>query len=1066
MKKLRSFFFVVIIVCASVSYSHAGELEKYFSEAQKAYKANRLDEAAAGFTKVSELLKKKKQNAQAGLVLGNIAGIRIKQENYQEAVNIYLKTLTLADRKDSAFRARIINNMAFCYYKLGDHARRAECLRQLMDEKLVTDKAQQANVLSLLGDSHKEMEYYAVAAEYYEKAAAIMSADSSNLGRLYAGWGMCASALGEFLQAEELFQKARELAEPGDALNNAEILSNLGIIKWELGEYEAASKFIEQAISLESASGFRRNEGVDYNNLGLVKKSAGLHDNALGNFEKSLAIAREVKNVRDEAIALSNIALVKRIEGDYAHARQYYAAALELFRQCDFQEGVATTLLGQGKLYEIADLDYAKALECYREALTCYEALSMRRGMAEALNQIGRVLKKTANPKRVSRDLVFSDEPFVMPQLSAEQAREESRKAYSRALAIASEISSRELIWTACQGLGNAFREEGRLQEAFDSYEKAVAIVTGLRCKDSDTELLAEYLLDKKDLFTEAMELCYELYRHTGDKKFMFRALELDEILRNEIIKANTSLVRLEFADAEKNKLYNEIFNNVRRRGGTAGNGEAADTSEAGSKESEIRRERARKLDEAFEELLALWKTRYPEDAVLFDSNARIDTDQIRAVLADNEIVLNYISLPDSLIILSIAKEAVNIYTVSVAAETLDEKIKKDFLVEIIEAYRDVDTPEKEVAAMHKSTAFFREMYHIVMEPVESEIRDKKRLIITASGFLAQLPFAALVTEEGDPMRPHYLAEDKEVELSRLSFFTGREPEKVMNGQVSLLAAGNPRNSFVDILAPLPAAEEEVRKVSALFGVTPDSDSVKYQYDATETWFKNTLAAGGYDMLYMATHGMPFADTFTFYRQIENIRAKGRKVPDRAGAQYDYMHSHLPGMSMLNGYIYMAASDSDDGFLTLREIMELPVSSFNNTHLVILSACNTGVTFAPKALKNNSVYEALTSDEVEMDLRRAGWVPGVDQVSFVDTFMKRGVDYTFGTLWFADDRATGYILSEFAENMKTESVVSAYSSTIRRYLKDSAEGRNPLGNNYTTTPQHPYFWAVGAIFGH
>ena len=219
-------------------------------------------------------------------------------------------------------------------------------------------------------------------------------------------------------------------------------------------------------------------------------------------------------------------------------------------------------------------------------------------------------------------------------------------------------------------------------------------------------------------------------------------------------------------------------------------------------------------------------------------------------------------------------------------------------------------------------------------------------------------------------------------------------------------------------------------------------------------------------MLYMATHGMPFADTFSFYQQIEKRKAKGKKVPAKAAEQYDYMVSHLPGMSMLNGYIYMAASEKDDGFLTLREIMEMPAGSFRKSRIVVLSACNTGVTFAPKALKSDATFEALTSEEVEKDLRKAGWVPGVDQVSFVDTFMKRGVDYTFGTLWFADDMAAGYILSEFAKNMKDRPVVTAYNSTIQKYLQDAREGNNPLGASYTTTPQHPYFWAVGAVFGH
>lgn len=1066
MKKLSLILSVIVagnVWCAS---AYAGSLEKYFAQAQKAYKENRLEEAASSFDKVADLLQKRKQPQQAGLILGNVAGIRIKQEKYQEAIDIYTRALKISERVDPKFKAKVFTNLAFCYYKLGEHAQRASYLHKLLDEKLVTDLQQQANIFSLLGDSYNELECYSTALGWYEKAAKSFSPDSPSLGRLYARWAMCSGNLGDFQRAESLFKKAQNLGDPADKQNSAEIFSNLGILKWEQGEYAAASEFISKAIEIESRSRLRRNEGLDFNNFGLIQKSAGLYDNALISFENSLAIAREVKNIKDEAIALSNIALVKRIKGEYSLARQQYAEALGLYRQCGFMEGMASTLLGQGKLYEIADLDYAKALECYKEARSYYEELEMRRGVAESLNQIGRVLKKAANPKHVARDLVFSDDTPVLPDVEASQARAESREAYAAALEIASSIGSRELVWTAHQGLGNAFREEGKFQEAFNEYEKAVNIVTGLRGADSDVELLGEYLKDKRDLFAEAMEICHQLYKQTGDKKFMVRAMELDEILRNEVVKANAALIRLNYAEPEKRCLYNELLDNIRRKNKAVSNAVAADASSTASKEAAADKERIQKLDVAFEELLAKWKAQYPEDAVLFDSNARIDVDVVRANLADDEIVLNYVGLQEALIIIAITKESVNIYTSPVPVAVLDDKIKNNFLVDIIEDYRNVDTPEKEDDAMHKSTAFFHEMYQIVMKPVEEDIKNKKRLVIVASGFLAQLPFMALVTDASDPVNPRYLAEDKEVLLSRLAFFEGKGSDGRMVDQASMLAAGNPRNRFAELLAPLPAAEEEVRKAASLFGVASGADSVKYRYDATETWFKDTLSRGGYDILYMATHGMPFSDTFSFWQQIEKIKAKGKKVSAETSAQYDYMVGNLPGRSMLNGYIYMAASEKDDGFLTLKEIMELPASSFRDSRIVILSACNTGVTFAPKALKHKAIYEALTSEEVERELRKAGWVPGVDQVSFVDTFMKRGVDYAFGTLWFADDMAVGYILSEFVRNMKSEPITSAYHSTIRQYLKDSREERNPLGVHYTTTPQHPYFWAVGAVFGH
>lgn len=149
--------------------------------------------------------------------------------------------------------------------------------------------------------------------------------------------------------------------------------------------------------------------------------------------------------------------------------------------------------------------------------------------------------------------------------------------------------------------------------------------------------------------------------------------------------------------------------------------------------------------------------------------------------------------------------------------------------------------------------------------------------------------------------------------------------------------------------------------------------------------------------------------------------------------------------------------------------MELPENIFKNTRYIILSACNTGVMFAPKTLKNSSIYEKISnSKEIEKELRKIGWIPGVDQISFVDVFMRRKVNNVYGTLWFANDVSSAYLMSHFMENLvkqgEHQDAVAAFSETQRQYIKESREGGEPLGKNYSV-PLHPFLWAVGALFG-
>ena len=70
-------------------------------------------------------------------------------------------------------------------------------------------------------------------------------------------------------------------------------------------------------------------------------------------------------------------------------------------------------------------------------------------------------------------------------------------------------------------------------------------------------------------------------------------------------------------------------------------------------------------------------------------------------------------------------------------------------------------------------------------------------------------------------------------------------------------------------------------------------------------------------------------------------------------------------------------------------------------------------------------------------------------------------------LWFADDKASAHLLSYFMKELvsqgQEQDAVAAFSKAQRNFITDCKEGKNPLG--YPSPPLHPYFWAVGALFG-
>ena len=132
-----------------------------------------------------------------------------------------------------------------------------------------------------------------------------------------------------------------------------------------------------------------------------------------------------------------------------------------------------------------------------------------------------------------------------------------------------------------------------------------------------------------------------------------------------------------------------------------------------------------------------------------------------------------------------------------------------------------------------------------------------------------------------------------------------------------------------------------------------------------------------------------------------------------------------------------------------------------------MSACNTGVTFVPDALKHDlDVDNDINGNDEEQSLRKLGLIPGVDQVSFVDTFMRKGISNVYGTLWFVDDAMSSEIMTRFINILVAQGdnidAVGAYCQAQRSVLADAKSHKNVKNYPY---PQHPFLWAAGAIFG-
>jgi CHAT domain-containing protein len=1096
--KNLSFGFMLLYLCTSVAFGLT--VKEQLRKALSLYKSKEYDQAIPYFENVVEILKKSNQRLVAQEVQINLANIYLIQGKNDLALKELEIARDLYSQPKPKTRINLYSKLATAHHNLKHYAGAAQILEELLASGVALTPAQKADLQAKLADAYRRSEIHTKAIMAYAKALKFYEREKNTKKRILIlnGMGLSYNKLGDFSNAIISLEKSLSIASD---INNprslAEANSNLGIVYWDKGEYSRALRYIARAKEVEKKFKLKRNLGVDFNNEGLIYKSVGKYNEGLSSIEKSIQIAREVKNIKDEAIAWSNFALVKRIQGQNDEAFEGYQKALNLYKKERFQEGMASCYMGLGKLYEIRDLNYQLAYDNYQKAYKIYKSLGNLGYQAEALNQIGRVLKKGIDRKRTTRDLLFEDESPTFIDMPPAQAVTESIAAYKKALKLGKMTVRREVVWSALQGLGFALKEQGKLEEAFSRYKAAVDTVIKIRGGNSDSELMADYLRDKEDLFTEAMEVSGAMFDKTNEEKYLRYQMEYQEIYKNEVMKNAMRVANLKFEDPGKNKLadqMNGLLARAKKVNQLESQYQSSLSQENGAKNKRERVEQekkrrlkqnalksvqseTKKIESSFKELLIKWRQKYPGDADLFDSAAEIDFDVIQSKLGQDEAIIQYMPLGEELNIVCITNESIVISVVEVPYNELARIIRDDLMYENIELYGHQNTDLSEEESYNNIIAVLNYLYEILVDPIADSLIEKSKLIIVTSKYLSYVPFSALA-QSNDTADPQFLIRDYSVSYTRLTFFNRDEMgsgSTRSNSTGRIIGVGNPVHKYL-AMRDLDGADEEIDKMGEVArNRKMKTPTVMIQEAATETAWKKEVASKSYSVMYFATHAVPFAEIYFMTKEAKGLlvenknklktapKAKHKEIKkkiNRLSNFIEFSDKTFTTKSPLYSFLYMAysGSEKDDGVLTLKEILEMPESCFSNARLAVLSACNTAVTYSPKIKKGER--EELENDRINQELVDAGFIPGVDQVSLTDTFMKRNFKSILGTLWFADDQATGFIVGEFFNNIGTMKPAVALRQAKLDYLENP-----PLDPDHTEVPLHPYYWAVSAIFG-
>ena len=212
----------------------------------------------------------------------------------------------------------------------------------------------------------------------YYRVGASWLVDTRLHQSLYLFW--CALA---FLNAFLAIKK-----EIGDRTGETTLLSNIGIIYKNLGQYAKAIDIYQQALSISKEIGNRAGENATLNNIGLVYKSLGQDTKAIDIYQQALSISKEIGNRSAEGITLGNIGGVYDKPSSYSKAIEYYQQALSISKEIGDRATEGRILNNIGLSYNNIG-QYPKSLEYYQQALSISKEIGDSAVEGTTLNNIG-----------------------------------------------------------------------------------------------------------------------------------------------------------------------------------------------------------------------------------------------------------------------------------------------------------------------------------------------------------------------------------------------------------------------------------------------------------------------------------------------------------------------------------------------------------------------------------------------------------------------------------------------------------------------------------------------------
>lgn len=725
------------------------------------------------------------------------------------------------------------------------------------------------------------------------------------LGESYNNLAICYYVKGDYEEVYRCVQKCLEVVLKTigkDSPEASSAYSKLSSYYEKCGDYNSALLLAQKVLQIRLKSGvdFSGDLAKAYNSVGLCYFQLGKYKEALQNYEAA-------KNIYLKIVEKGGVPTLEMI---------YYYIASVYSRQKEYKKESECYQKAFQFLDKVKKTDTFNAAVVYGNAATCYLNLGDTANFLDKTKKALEIYKKILGEKNKQSVAVYNKiGNYYFKKNNPDFALHYYQKGLTTLLKdfnSSNPLNNPSMVriedpegtlGSALHLKAQAFKqkfEQNRsevqyLEKCYETYLKALEASEYARQNLITYESQIRVLGQSSELCASAADVAYELYRLKKDKKYIREMFFLSEKSKSALLKeALTDKKAKYFAGIPKNlsererKLKIDI-NYYEKR-----------LSEAGQRESprvKAFRDKLIAKKHEYEQLVTMYKERYPEYYNLKFKEAPKSIELIREKLPAKSVVIEYF----------LTKDAVNIFLIGPKVFHMARVKTDSSLYRFASEFRSIFATASD-DALHRYIKNGGELYRKLIKPIERflDTTSVTHITIIPDGYLSYIPLDVLPDREPKSITSFrnmpYMLKKYAVSYAYTAFPYTYTPERkdLSEKVLTFCPFGKEQPNLMTTenrakYAVLPYSKKEVASIAEVYKSTD-----LYQYEASEKNFKKD--ASNYRMIHLATHA--------------------------------FLNEKNP---MFSGLL-LAKDSVDDGMLYLYELYQMRL----NSELVVLSACNTG----------------------------------------------------------------------------------------------------------------------------